>query len=149
MWAVDAGWCYAVTLAALREWDSKLKDDDKLNALILSDSFGNILLANEITCAFPIRPPQSHTRLSAQQGLFLCPGNTKLTFEENLQDGTPAGRLREHVTKYLLPRRLRREILTDLQRMNITRVSPFPGLDGLAVSLRVARSIGSWPPVYW
>lgn len=52
-----------------------------------------------------------------------------------------------HLLKIVLPASVRREGISRLNAMNITRTSLFPGLDGLARSLGVYHI--SFNPVKW
>jgi hypothetical protein len=74
-------------------------------------------------------------RLSVQKGVFLCPGDVTIPFEDNLRAGhpTPAKLVRFELST---TPRARRDMLQALDRMNINNTSLFPGLDGFARSLR-------------
>jgi hypothetical protein len=74
-------------------------------------------------------------RLSVQKGVFVCPGDVTIPFEENLQAGrpTPAKLIRFELST---SPRARTEMLQALDRMNINNTSLFPGLDGFARSLK-------------
>ena len=82
-------------------------------------------------------PVQLHRRLHLQQGVFLCPGNIKEPFMKNLL--FPYGRAKakgiEKVTCNLTPSELQ-EALEKCRRINLTRESLFPGLDGFAQSMK-------------
>lgn len=102
-----------------------------------------------------LEPERMNERLSLQQGLFLFPRDIKSSFEENLAatfDTTPdvfkqnevpydkdnwmvVNSPRADVVKIVIPRGSHKWALTDLQRMNVTSASLFPGLDGFARSL--------------
>ncbi len=75
-----------------------------------------------------------HERLAVQQGVFVCPTNVSLSFEDNfravgdLSDGALVRRL-------ILPREAMRSAFIELRRSNITRHSLFPDFGGLAESL--------------
>jgi hypothetical protein len=85
-------------------------------------------------------------RLTIQQGLFLCPGNLRTSFESNLL-AFPNDDIANHVHKMVIPNHLREDILARLNRMNINRASLFPGIDGFAQSLitnvQIATSRGT------
>ena len=86
-----------------------------------------------------ISPYVLHERLSVQQGCFLTPGKTKKSFIENLIEFSGSKKeLKKHLFKIEIPKTvsIRRDILKDLYRMNISRASLFPGLDGFASSLK-------------
>jgi len=76
-------------------------------------------------------------RLIMQQGVFLCPGDISMPFMDNLWtlleghwDTNKFVKL-----KIRLSSRERKTVLQQLHRMNITRATLFPGLDGFAKSL--------------
>lgn len=85
----------------------------------------------------PVRSFRSNNRIHAQQGLFLCPANVKQTFDVNMRRmlGRPAHG-RGHIWKIKVPRCLHSQIIQDLQAMNITSETLYPGLDGFAASIR-------------
>jgi len=74
-------------------------------------------------------------RLSVQKGVFVCPGDIRVPFEENL---LPSIVSRSNLIRFEFSTApaARREMLETLDRMNITYTSLFPGLDGFARSLR-------------
>jgi hypothetical protein len=83
----------------------------------------------------PINPYELHQRLVIQQGIFLCPGDVTLPFESNLErmtvpEGGPTAR------RYRLTRDILRDGFAGLQRMNISRATLFPGIDGFAQHYR-------------
>jgi hypothetical protein len=76
-------------------------------------------------------------RLTIQQGVFLCPGDISMPFMDNLRtllkdrpDPKKFVKLRIR-----LKAQERKIVLQHLHRMNITRATLFPGLDGFAKSL--------------
>lgn len=106
---------------------------------------------------YMVEPFQQHERLSIQKGLFLFPGNIKKSFEHNIcatfkmkfTDLSPNNASEDRVysrfhtfdftdvsiIKIILPASLHSRILVELNNMNISADSLFPGLDGLARSL--------------
>lgn len=84
---------------------------------------------------YPFNPFKLNQRISVQQGGFLCPGDINVRFYENLQamdDWEDDNNVFEiHLTGNCLVKGL--EALT---RMNITRESIYPGLDGFASSYK-------------
>ena len=78
-------------------------------------------------------PDRLTDRMSAQQGVFLWPGNVDLTVMENLSAfGDPT----DGVRLLTVPLNQRGRALEQLRLMNITRTSLFPGLEGFAQSFR-------------
>ncbi len=105
-----------------------------------------------------VEPYRRSKRLSAQQGIFLCPCDLEATFEENLCTTFEApftsltSESAEHlratdlgieissqtaIIKIILPRRIHDDGMLDLHRMNLTAETLFPGLDGFTRSLRI------------
>ncbi|MBN1545262.1 MAG: hypothetical protein JW902_01230 [Syntrophaceae bacterium] len=70
--------------------------------------------------------------LTLQQGIFLCPGNINLTFEENLKEMSPP---LGSIVKFIIPLEERNNVLTELKHMNISSATLFPDLGGFAESL--------------
>lgn len=83
----------------------------------------------------PVNPYKRNQRLVLQQGLFLCPGDISRSFEDNLQ-AVPEANDAINLKKILLPRSVLEEAFTDLQRMNISHSTLFPGIEGYSRSLR-------------
>jgi hypothetical protein len=89
-----------------------------------------------IPFAFPIEPSRNNERLTAQQGLFLCPNSLEFRLELclkhtllHLNPSEPA------IRKIVLEPSAHCEVINELYRMNISEASLFPGLDGFARSL--------------
>src|SRR3989344_831894 len=85
-------------------------------------------------------PSVLHERLSVQQGCFLMSGSPKVTFMQNLRKCSKKKDLKKYLFKFTFPKgpKERKEILRDLFRMNISRASLFPGLDGYAASFKTS-----------
>lgn len=109
-----------------------------------------------------VEPDQMHERLYIQQGLFLAPTNPNEPFMKNLSSSfrcrypTKNGETERKwtraldnrsyaeygekgyisVLKIILPLEWHREILEDLESMNISAATLFPGLEGFSRSLK-------------
>lgn len=106
-----------------------------------------------------VEPDRMHERMYQQQGLFLVPTNPDRPFLENLASMLECDASLFHsdqkckwstkfdlkliphkediyVFKLLLPRKWHKEIIAELQYMNITAATLFPGLEGFARSLK-------------
>ncbi len=107
------------------------------------DYFRNTLWKKSTQCVIPVTPRRNSDRMSLQQGVFLFPGDPSATFEDNLA----ANHMQPFaIKKYVLKGEYRRA-LEHLRTMNITRETLFPGLEGLAQSLRylpLAESREEW-----
>ncbi len=83
-----------------------------------------------------VTPFRFNQRLIIQQGTFLVPSNVCRTFEDNLsaslKRATPGALIKFRISS---DRKMRKEILHNLFRMNITRATLYPGLEGFASSL--------------
>jgi hypothetical protein len=88
-----------------------------------------------ITFAPIVNPYRLHERLVLQQGVFLCPGNIRRPFEENLL-ALPGILESGNLRKLLLPYDVLSDAFRSLQSMNISHRTLFPGVDGYARSLR-------------
>lgn len=87
--------------------------------------------------AFGLNPYRLNQRLSIQQGIFLCPGDISSSFVENLAALGPAG---GNLIKCVitLDGPAYQSAIQKLMRMNMTRTTLFPGLDGFALSQKMA-----------
>jgi|WetSurMetagenome_2_1015567.scaffolds.fasta_scaffold09718_4 hypothetical protein len=80
-----------------------------------------------------------HDRLTIQQGVFLCPTDVSKTFMHNFREmgnWTNKGMVR----KLKIRTSDMEEAMAELQKMNITRHSLFPGFAGFAESLKIRGS---------
>jgi len=97
----------------------------------------------------PLMPYRLNERMSIQQGIFLFPSNLCVSVMDNLYSMFDVHAMDEvhfrHIThsfndycviKLVIPSICHKEIMADLNRMNITASSLFPGLDGHARSLQ-------------
>jgi len=112
--------------------------------------FRDWMLTNKFRFAKLAVPYIKDRRLTAQQGVFMAPGDVTASFMGNLGDLPDAPRM---VVKYVIRPRFRDEFLYQLYAANVGRFSLFPDLDGFAASLRVFDP-AVWPlrasdgPVY-
>jgi len=133
VWALDADWWRKRARAtfppslrrALRRGESK-------DPHTMVRAFGR-----KRSVVWPANPFLLNERLAVQQGVFLAPGDPRLSFEASLQATAGSHKSDQHLFKITLKfsrQRLNRT-MADLQRMNITRASLYPGLVGHAESL--------------
>jgi len=117
---------------------------------------------NGIKTVIHVEPDRMHERLYLQQGLFLAPTDPNGTFLKNMAGAFNVSyrsleSKREQkwtrkldnrtgseygdpgfiaMVKIIIPKEHHREILEDLQSMNISAATLFPGLEGFSRSLR-------------
>jgi hypothetical protein len=78
-----------------------------------------------------VTPIVLNHRLSIQQGVFLCPGDVRVSWADNLRASSVDGRPPELLSFVLRPDALE-EAFETLTSMNVTARSLFPGADGYA-----------------
>lgn len=115
--------------------------------LSTAELFGKVFLGNRFSLVCTVQPVRHNDRMVSQKGCFLCPGDISGGgFEDNLFTQLTAGKDPEYflpvwnppqIFRLRVPGRLRCETVRELARMNISRSSLFPSLDGLAGSLRL------------
>lgn len=135
VWAVDVLWCKAIGIKRLQQ---TLGSDSALSSTLdmFTPDYYSVIVRSGCSGVFPVEPLLYNARLAAQQGLFLCPGNPSLAFERNLASLAAAGGFEQNVHKIEVKNNQRGVALADLKRMNISRATLFPGLDGFAQSLK-------------
>jgi hypothetical protein len=140
--------------------DEALKDDVNDVHIDFANKFiGNKtgIKENEIPMSvIPLEPKICTERLAKQQGLFLMPADSSVSFMDNLTASYNQTKfLPEEISftdlidyankvnidndveiiKICIPKELHCDILDSLHQMNITAETLFPGIDGLAKSL--------------
>lgn len=121
--------------------DKRGKDETRDNS-----TFEELYMNHTYTFACWENPVQVHRRLHLQQGVFLCPGNIRKSFEDNLSNlyEQPTGDICKVIFK---PDDLS-VAFKKYYRMNLTRESLFPGLDGFAQSMQyqiwLYRKLDDW-----
>jgi hypothetical protein len=137
LWAIDSDWLRDQSRALLGSDWAILEGDPNLSA---AETFVKLFARSgnrRLQFVTPVNPYRLNERLAIQQGVFLCPGDVSSTFEQNLSAilGGSAGRGKVLKIRISLNRKARLDVLRRLYRMNVTRTSLFPGLDGFAQSL--------------
>jgi hypothetical protein len=87
-------------------------------------------------------------RLSIQQGAFLVPLDVTRSFMDNLLAQAPKRMDANHLAIYRIALNIDqlKECLKELHRMNLTRATLYPGLEGLARSMENAIAM---PHLFW
>jgi hypothetical protein len=109
------------------------------------DTYHRTVLLGEpaLEIVVPILPAAHNNRLTAQQGLFLCPSQVGTGFMEQLQ-ALMLDVKQEWIAKVVIPRNLREEILRRLFQMNVHPLSLFPGADGLGQFCAQKAELWGW-----
>ena len=97
--------------------------------------FEELFYENQVSNVYTTQPYHLFDRLKIQSGGFLIQGSVEMNFESNLNELFAFCNVPDCAFKFLIPPTVRLEALTDLRRMNITRESLFPGIDGFVGSL--------------
>lgn len=132
LWVLDHNWCWKRARRLLPQpvYDMVKRDSKSVDTT-------RALLQTRRVLAVPVNSRLLDERLAVQQGVFLCPLNLGRTFSANLGVGPNLTRLTGPAIKIALD--CTHDFLTDalgrLHEMNISRLSLFPGIDGLAQSL--------------
>jgi hypothetical protein len=134
VWAINIPWCKVQAVRQIRQIGPDYASLKVFDDIASERMFGEVVLENRRRFVVPVEPTRMNRRLSIQQGLFLAPGDTSVTLERNLE-AYKAAESKRKILKFVIPNALRREALEDLYRMNITRTTLFPGLDGFASAL--------------
>lgn len=147
VWAINKKWfadeANFKIADALDHFDFTSLEMSLRNPDTLRKHFRNIFFQLDIPVIYAVEPFRMNERLTVQQGCFLCPGRTTITFEENLMSNDANG-VSRNVVKILFDPNIRRDALWDLYLMNINRASLFPGIDGFAQSLKHQMFSPDW-----
>ncbi len=160
VWAINSHWLKRGTFKQLEEKARLLPpfSDRKFCLRDLSDLvryrgfatpvydwFEDILFSNGERFVIGVEPFLMNERVIIQGGVFLVPASVQRSFHENLaSNGTKD--MAKYVIKIIIdPSAFRKALLDIVDRMNISRASLFPGIDGFAQSLRlVGRTHCLW-----
>ena len=108
VWAIDKDWCkYTSSMKIAHKLDyyhnlTALKfelSNPQFVARIFADVF---VKQSPIPCALAVEPYRMNERLTVQQGCFLCPGDVRRSFQENLLDSTEPEEVQRHVKKLVM-----------------------------------------------
>jgi hypothetical protein len=135
VWCLNGDWCHKQACLAAGENLIRKRNIDKTRNDI---SFIPLYMRKKrLKLAFLENPFLFNERLIIQQGVFLCPGDISVPFEDNLRQFNAWGSNNSIVKlrfdmggqKYL-------NAIQELLHMNVGRANLFPGLDGFAQSLK-------------
>lgn len=134
VWAVDLAWVRDKVVSLLptplaSHWsDPDKRKNPRVFIDVLSENKGFVL---------GVTPFRLNERLTIQQGTFLVPRDVAVPFEDNICDMAGEDELSQHIKKiiiYVSPE-FRKQIYQELEAINISESTLFPGLDGFARSL--------------
>lgn len=135
LWILDNDWYWKRAKQKLPNRIRQMIDRDPERGKSLGTY--QAVMAHKKPLVVPSNPWELDERLAVQQGVSLMPLDLTRSFEKNLSTSATEVdtsdkffRLKLCVNKTFFT-----EAISELQRMNITRLSLFPGLDGLAHSL--------------
>jgi hypothetical protein len=147
VWAIDQSFCQ-LRLAMLLQQMFKLPprtafevplamQAQMVSKLVLGTSAYTVGVDfQEFTGVFPVDPWKPDPRQVAQQALFFCVADLGLSFMENLTNLGLHTASATMLHKLLIPVDLRIEALEQLRLANVSAATLFPGLDGIARSMR-------------
>ena len=123
----------------------RIKTDDP-NGL-KAKNFETVFLRQlPISFVCSVNPHDFNERLAIQQGVFLCPGNIKKSFEENLRStfDNDDKKIKNHLKCISIDLNggFKNKILKMLHRMNMNYATLFPGLEGYARSMKSLLAFG-------
>jgi len=124
-----------------------------------NDNLEKYFLSNEYPLIWFGEPDEMDSRLVAQSGLFVIPGQLHLSIEHLLQGYQASHDINQRnnptrvaeaqdslLVQLILKQEMRQESIRELYRMNITHASLWPDLDGLARSMNQELEI-IWQPL--
>jgi hypothetical protein len=145
VWAINGRWALNQSVALLRAAGKEKKLVEALKDRFMEDSehaMNELFFERRgVRFATPMNPFRLNERLRIQKGVFLAPGRVDAPFVANLA-ALPGYQKPGNVLRIVIPKRLVGPGLVQLFRMNVTRTSLFPGLDGYS------RALGVYHPIF-
>lgn len=127
IWAIDSN---RIKESVIEYTAEKFKKYRNISNVIPEELIEKIVFENSSQLIVPVEPFRQNHRYYLQQGLFISTGNSLDPFMEQLEflgiKSTKA------IYKLILPAYIQTDVMIDLFKMNITRASLFPDLDGFA-----------------
>lgn len=152
IWAIDLEWCMLKGVEQIKRTspDPQYKNTSSPKQPISiwrnTEAFMDIFVRDRLKLIFPMEPYRINERMRIQKGLFLCPGNIRIGFMNNLfayYDENEEKQTGPKVLKIIVSENSRKDSLNDLNSMNINRETLFPGIDGFAQSLKLYTVLNS------
>lgn len=135
VWALDVDW---LVESAEKRFPDEIRELQQEDARLKDPRFFELLFkGGSLDLVYTLNPERLNERLIIQQGIFLTPTNLKKSFEENFSGLLNRRDARDRLWKIRIKTSVRskKDILRNLQGMNISDATLFPGLDGFARSL--------------
>ena len=138
VWAFNTDWLIkdwnrlfpSETVEKQRAGDFRFKEPDDFRTHFLDFRKPKSFVA-------PVNPFRQNERLTAQQGLFLCPGDISKSFMANMSAMSKTA-AKDQVVRIPVAATIKPVAIQELRRMNITSATLFPGLG------EFAESLGDW-----
>ncbi|MFH1382956.1 MAG: FRG domain-containing protein [Chloroflexota bacterium] len=138
IWSMDTGALLEQLEMQEDKWEitSLMKKREKYDEKRKDSTFKRLYLEKSFCFVSWENPIKQHERLRLQQGVFLCPGDITKPFMENLRACYTEGKTDKirMVKCSLQPDEIQKG-LEECGKMNISRESLFPGLDGFASAM--------------
>jgi hypothetical protein len=137
IWALNHHWLNQTAISMLPDDGRQAYDLDR--NIRKRDTFNRIFLRQPpVSLIFSVKPYRFNDRLVIQQGTFLCSGDISIPFEDNMTATLSQPNAQGKLVKLTINNSaaLRKDILKNLNRMNMNAATLFPGLAGFAQSLR-------------
>lgn len=138
IWVINKNFFYQ---KSLYYFEKKIDDPSSKNYAFNDETFEKVFNKSkeiDFNCLFPVEPLNINQRYHLQQSIFVCQGNAHKPLLEQL--GFLQGSAEKAITKITIPINQKKTAIRDLIKMNITRATLFPGLDGFAQSLLMKYS---------
>jgi hypothetical protein len=147
VWAIDTDYIKKNAIKKIKEKVKfKEKTEEEIREIIRNDScavipeyFEDIFMKEPKPFVLPMNPHNLNERLIIQQGVFLCPGDISEKFLCNLEECFPEpNSVNKNIRRFKIEnnKKIKKQILMLLQRMNMNNATLFPGLSGFSESLR-------------
>jgi hypothetical protein len=135
IWCLNAEWCRKTAEAdPVVGNDLKLRADDAFRNNV---TFHPVYLVARRPFVCLENPLRLNQRLILQRGIFLCPGDISVGFQQNIEAMDDWDSQLNLVKLVLdLDRKGHEQFANHLKQMNMTSALLFPGFDGFAFSLR-------------
>jgi hypothetical protein len=136
IWCINQEWLVKAIKNTSHEV-KKLVDEREDDDLRIDETFLPLYLNNRYDFIGWENPIALHQRLHIQQGTFLCPGNISKPFMVNLKE-LKGWEEKSSIMKVVCRMKVGdlHKAFDECRRMNISRESLFPGLDGFAQSMK-------------